>query len=267
MTRRTKKGSLEQKATVPRVTAGRLAPWVLMGLSVMAGGLSLGHWAKRSSRFAVHSIEVEGNRRAETAELLALSELRRGMNIFALDASRAARAMEVHPWIRRAEVVRHIPGRLRVFVEEHEPIGLVALEYLYYVDRDARVVKRYAPGEAERLAIVTGLSREPFEHGDAQEHARLRKAVSFLLALKEARGTRDVAALTASEVYVHPVQGVSFVDQNGASITMGDGPWPPKLLRLEQVQHALAVDGTAASEISLVGGHRADRVVARLKGR
>ena len=240
---------------------------VLGGAVVVAIGVALAQWAQYSSRFSVQSIDVVGHQRAEAAELLALSDLKQGINIFSVDPKRVAQALAAHPWVVRARVERRFPGTLRVVIEEYEPVALVALDHLYYVDAHARVVKRYAPGESEPLPVITGLSRERIERGDAEEHARLDKGVSFVAALSVVGPSKlDVRAMV-SEVHVHPVLGISFVDRNGSWVRFGDPPWERKLLRLEQVQRALAVNGASALEISLVGGHRADRAVARLQKR
>lgn len=263
MGRRTRKDSVLETNPAAAARDGR-ALGVLAGLFAVAGGIALAQWARQSERFLIRSIDVSGQRRAQVADLLALADLKTGVNLFNIDPEGASRALVAHPWVVRARVERRFPSHLRVAVEEYEPLALVALDHLYYVDAEARVVKRYAPGEMEPLPVITGLSRERIERGDVEEHARLAQAVSFVVALSNGSATlRDVV----SEVHLHSVLGVSFVDRNGSLVWFGDPPWGPKFQRLEQVQRALVVNGASATEISLMGGHRADRVIARLQKR
>ena len=268
MGRRTKKSAAaetRQEARASTESRSGRATGVLASLIVVAGGIALAQWAKNSDRFSVRSIEVSGQRRAQVSDLLALADLRPGINLFRVDPGRASRSLAAHPWVIRARVERRFPSRLRVVVEEYEPLALAALDHLYYVDAEARVVKRYAPGEMEPLPVITGLSRARIERGDSEEHARLGQAVSFVVALSSAGGS--ALRSTLSEVHVHPILGVSLVDQHGSLVRFGEPPWEPKFEKLEQVQRALVVNGASATEISLVGGHRADRVVARIRKR
>jgi cell division protein FtsQ len=210
---------------------------------------------------AIEVVVVEGNRRASTESLLRYAGVERGENVLTVDVEAAARAVEGHPWVASAEVSRRFPRTVAIRVVEHEPVVLVALEHLYYANAAGQIVKRLAPGENERLPVITGLSREDVESGAPEAERRLREAIAFV---------RMVAAMGAegpalAEVHMDPAVGLSFVAEGSPTrVVLGAAPFEERLQRVREVQRALDAKGLQASRIMASAGRRKDRVVARL---
>lgn len=267
-------------AKAPRGAPGHGAPggwrraFTLAGKVVLAVALGVGAaygihegrtWALTSPTFALEMLEVSGHGRATEEQLVRLSGLRQGDNLFALDVSEIEKTVEAHPWVAEARIARRFPRRVAIEVVEHEPVVLVALGHLYYADARGEVVKRYAPGEREQLPVVTGLTREAVETDDPGARARLLEAIGFAAAYRGAFGER---APRLSEIHLDPALGLSFtVDGDEATVVMGRPPWERRLERLASVRAALVERGVRASRIVLGGERRPDRVVARLEAR
>ncbi|PKM77641.1 MAG: hypothetical protein CVU90_06050 [Firmicutes bacterium HGW-Firmicutes-15] len=73
-----------------------------------------------SSIFKVERIEVQGNDKVSREEALALSGLDQGINIFELDGDLSSKAIENHPMVKKAEIVRQLPRTLVIKITERQ---------------------------------------------------------------------------------------------------------------------------------------------------
>ena len=98
-----------------RVIADLLAVATL--LAALAAGVA---WLIRQPAFALHAVEIDAPLVAVQADDIAgvVSHQLAG-TFFTLDLARLRGGLERLPWVRRAELRRVWPGRLRVHVEEH----------------------------------------------------------------------------------------------------------------------------------------------------
>ncbi len=228
----------------------------------VAGGLELGYRAAtRSESFALQTITVEGATRSTEGEILALAGVERGDNLLVLEVHELEAAIARHPWVARATVSRRLPHTLSIRIEEHDPVALVALGNLYYVDRAGDVVKRYTADEHESLPVITGVTREDIEGEDVVALAQMRAAVLALSRVRAVLGEES----PIEEIHVEPSAGVSVrFAKEDLYVRLGPPPWDEALLRLQAVKDSLAARGVRAREITLGGERRPERVIARL---
>lgn len=212
----------------------------------------------------IRSIRLTGLARATAAEVLALSPVKEGDGLFTVDVDAVERAIEHHPWVAAAKVVRRLPPSLEVKVVEREPRALVDLGGLYLVDREGQVFKRAAPGDGLDLPIITGFRREDY----LERRAVLEPQIRGALALLESYGRAGLGPLAPiSELHLDAEEGiVLYVGDDGAQVRLGQGELPQKLARLRRVLEALRADGRRAEVIHLDDRNRPDRVAVRLKG-
>lgn len=120
----------------------------LLGLAVLAAGVV----AERSGLLAVARIDVVGLERLERADVLDAAGVALGDPVLRIRTGRAADAVEALPLVRRAEVDRTGPTRLRVAVEERRPVLVAAGRgRAVLLDRDGVAV---APGDEPGLPVV-----------------------------------------------------------------------------------------------------------------
>lgn len=98
---------------------------VLLAATVLVlGALGLKALA-RAPWFLIHAVGVEGDLAHHDAASLGAGDVRRiGGSYFTVDLDRVRAAFEALPWVRRATVQRVWPDRLRVTLEEHQPVAL-----------------------------------------------------------------------------------------------------------------------------------------------
>ncbi len=73
-----------------------------------------------SSVFFIEDIEVTGNHIVPTRDIIALSGIHTGQNIFEFKTEASQKAIEVIPYVRQAVIKRIFPNRVRISVVERE---------------------------------------------------------------------------------------------------------------------------------------------------
>src|SRR4029078_8113787 len=98
---------------------------VLLTLGVAGAVVAGGHWILTTPRFAVVAVEVRGASRVPAQRILEVSGIVRGTNVWRLNPDHVGARLEALPEIRRADVVRELPNRVSILVEERRPFTLV----------------------------------------------------------------------------------------------------------------------------------------------
>ena len=247
-----------------RVALGSLA---VMGALAIGTGLSFGaneayRLITSSEVFEIDEIIVAGIEKADEETIRSLSGAHLSENIFTLNLDVVQKGVAAHPWVRSVRVERKLPRKLLITVDEFEPVLMLALEELYYVNSLGRIVKRYTPGENLSLPLVTGLTRDDFEKDELQARSRLSKAISFLKDYKKVTGEE---AQTINELYLDPVLGLEFLPLGEQwRVRVGNPPWRQKIKQWERIRNNSELRELNAREVILGGKRRPERVVMRM---
>ena len=127
-------------------------------LAVFAALLLLAgvRWLARSSAFDIARITVTGDvRHSNSITLRANVAPRITGTFFSIDLARVRAVFEAVPWVRHAVVRREFPNRLRVELQEHQPVAL------WGGDGDLRLVNSYGEvfeanlGEVDQDSLPT----------------------------------------------------------------------------------------------------------------
>lgn len=95
-----------------------LAGFVLLALGMLAG------WAMARPIFAIRGVTVTGDVNHNNALTLRANVAPRLKGTFlTIDLGAARQAFESVPWVRAAVVRREFPNRLKVILQEHQPVG------------------------------------------------------------------------------------------------------------------------------------------------
>ncbi|MFL5346989.1 MAG: cell division protein FtsQ/DivIB [Hyalangium sp.] len=242
----------------PSVLKGLLAAVLTAGL--VWGGLELRAWALASPRFQLQEVNFTGLNRASRAELVKLSGLALGQNLFALEVPVLEKAMLQHPWVHSVQVTRHFPASVSVEVVEHTPEALVVLGDLYVLNGEGEPFKRVTPGDGLDLPLVTGVVREDYVKEPAAVRERLKAALEVARsysALKIGRHER------LSELRLDGAS-LALVTVGGQEVLMGEGNTEAKLSKLTRVRRELSAKGLAADVIHLDNRARPGWVAVKL---
>ncbi|WP_045475961.1 cell division protein FtsQ/DivIB [Serpentinimonas barnesii] len=114
-------------ATLPLPLDVRLmdgAAAVLYALAAVLVLVALGGWVLRQPVWSLSAIEVYGDvQHQRAAALQAHLAGRLQGNLFTLDLRQVQQLVQGAPWVRSAVVQREFPNRLRITIEEHQPLA------------------------------------------------------------------------------------------------------------------------------------------------
>ena len=200
---------------------------------VIAGGFFLVQLLMASDQFRIDKIRVEGNQRLCEQTLVALSDVQSGMLTFSLDLNLIGRKIADNPWVKEARVERIFPRQIRIKVVEREPIAIVNLGYLYYLDADAVVFKVLDGSDSLDFPVVTGFDRGRLELTRQEDRDELVQVVGLIMDLHQ---RQQFGLHKVSEVHKEPGGGLSvYTAENGVRIRLGYENYSKKLDRLERI--------------------------------
>jgi cell division protein FtsQ len=228
---------------VARVIAG-LAVAVVLGV----GGAVGTRWLLTSPRFAITRVEVEGVSRVSAERVRAAAAVAPGANIWRLDPAAVAARVTAMPEIRRAEVIRRLPGQVTIQVEERRPFTLVHAGRLHWLDEEGRVLDEVSQAVAPSVPVVSGLSEAELTSMRTHPSPRARDAVALIRLLLRAG---SALAQEISEIDVSRGDGPVLYTVDGVEIRLGTDEWEDRLARLERVLRQVGRDGEAVRAIDL----------------
>ena len=203
-------------------------------------------WARRTPLLATRAVEVTGTRRLDEATVRAAAAIEPGVNLFAIDVAAAEARVAELPGVRRAHVVRHLPGRVTILLEEREPYALVNAGGLEWVDADGYLVAADARPGAIGLPILTASSTPAA--GTASPSDGLRAGLAVLHALQR---TSARLAAQVSEVDLSRAHGPVLYLVEGWRCASAPTAWPDRLARLDGVLGDLDARGERVASIDL----------------
>lgn len=197
---------------------------LLLFLVCVGFGLMYGYrLLTTSAYFFLTTVEIKGNSRVTSREVLESADLEKGANILALSIDAIEEALALNPWVEQTSVKRVLPDTLVIGVKEKVPAFWLLHEgKLHYADALGRVI---APVEPGKFASLPMLEVEP---GAEDSTAALP---DLLKSLHESRLPLNLASV--SWVRLSAARGMEVhVDNSRLKISIGLEEWLPNLNRL-----------------------------------
>jgi len=234
--------------------ARRAAVCVLV-LGVVAAALVGARWVTTSPRFAIAGVEVHGASRVPVSRILAAAAIPPGTNLWTLDGGAVAARVSALPEIRRADVVRELPNRLTIVVEERRPFTLVHAARLHWMDEDGRVLGEERRAVVPGVPVISGLTEEELASMRTAPGPKARAAVALIRALLR---SGNALAAEISEIDMSRPEGPVLYTVDGIEVRLGADDWDERLARLEGV-----LAQVATQDVSGVDLRFKDQVVLR----
>ena len=167
-------------------TVGRAAGRVAAGLAVAAGALLVERGLAAAARhpyFSLREIDVHARGRLDAKTVVAWAGIFPGMSVWDVSERDAEQRMLAHGRIRQALVERTLPGKVRIAVEEREPVGIVLANRSLLVGADGEVFPEIEGEPIDGLPYVTGFAGKDLSSAPAAE--RLRAAARVIRLWRE----------------------------------------------------------------------------------
>ncbi len=248
-----------QSALSASLFAARAVAVALVLFAAGVGGYLAYDRLMGSSKFMVQKIRVEGTHRARVDRVQRLAARVAGRHIFSVDLRAARRAVISHPWVKDAKVYRQYPDTVAVEVTEHQAKALLLIGDLYLVDLDGVVFKKADPVEADKLPVITGISRLEYINKPAATRPRLEAALEAL------DRYRSMHRPPLSEVNIGRRGAVTlYLRRNGVALRFGTDVSGERLKKLDAVWAALGPETRRVRVVFLDNEMRKDRVTVRM---
>jgi cell division protein FtsQ len=238
-----------------RARIARGAGFLLLTLLVVAGVAGGHRWVTTSPVFAVAAVDVRGASRLPVDHILTVAGIAPGANLWSVDTHEVSSRLEDMPEIRHADVIRELPNRVTIVVEERRPFTLVHAERLHWLDEDGRVLGEERRAVSPQVPIISGLSEDELASMRTAPSARARAAITLIRTL-----LRSGSALASeiSEIDMGREEGPVLYTGDGIEVRLGSEDWDERLARLEGV-----LAQVATQDVSLVDLRFRDQVVLR----
>ena len=191
----------------------------LIVLAAIGGTAWAGYrFVTTSPRFAITTIDVNGNQQLTDEQIRAALTVRAGDNVFATRLPDVVRELRDNPWIASAEAHRQLPHTIVIDVREHVPTAVVQLGGLYLVDADGHPFKRAEIDDGAGLPIITGLDRDAYVASPTTTATQIRAA---LAALQTWRAVEDRPSIGEVHLDMHGALTLVTYEQ-AITIQLGD---------------------------------------------
>jgi cell division septal protein FtsQ len=234
----------------------RRARWVATCIAIVLlagatwGGAMLGAaWAARSPRFAVTEVDVAGQSRLTRDEIMAAADIAPGANLFTLDPPAVVARLKTLPLIRHAEVIRSVPNRVTLVVEERRPFTVVNAGRLHWIDEEGVDLGIESRAVALGIPALSGLGPDDLGAGGQRGVSeRVEVGLSLLRLLLRAR-TSLLGQI--SEIDLSRAEGPVLYTLDGVEVRLGKDDWDARLGRLQGVLAQLGAEGERPISIDL----------------
>jgi cell division septal protein FtsQ len=224
----------------------RLAGGVLLLVLLGAAAVGAVHWLRTTPWLAVSRIEVLGTSRLAAEDVLSAAAIPPGANLLALDPAALAARIEGRLPVRRAQVVRALPDRVSLLVEERVPFALIQAGRLYWVDEEGVALWPESRAVTPRLPVITGVAAA--ELAGAAPPAATRAGLSLIRSMLR---TGSALSREISEIDLSRADGPVLYTLEGIEVRLGGTDWEERLGRLEGVLAQLRALGEPVEYVDL----------------
>lgn len=109
-----------------------------------------------STIFNIDKVDVSGNKKITSEEITALAGITPGENLFKLDRELIERSVEIHPVVKNAQLIRHLPHTAEIKIEERTSWAIIPYEDLFLlVDDEGHCLDKLNRLPDGNLPIIT----------------------------------------------------------------------------------------------------------------
>ena len=222
----------------------------LAGFSLIFGVLYIGCRAFGAATFfRLKNIEVSSAKRLNREEILALAGVEAGQDLARMNLKRMGEQLSRNPWVETVRIHRYFPDRLSITITEREPVAIINMGYIYYLDKKGTVFKVLNQGDKLDYPVVTGFSEEELSSNPVGTGEALKTTCELLGILRE-KGAFILADV--SEIHYDKGYGFTlFTASGGLPIKVGSGDFTAKVDRFARIYRELMAERPSLQYIDL----------------
>ncbi len=222
-----------------------------VALFSLAGAILYGGYRALSAvtLFSLKTITVSSAKHLTRDEILGLASVEPGKDLFRMNLKRMGEHILLNPWVETVRINRYLPDAIAITITEREPVAIVNMGFIYYLDKKGNVFKVLNQGDKLDFPVVTGFSEEALGSDPKGTREALETTCLLLKTLRE-KGAFILADV--SEIHYDKGYGFTLFTSNGAlPVKVGAGDFPAKVERFARIYRDLMVQPTAIHYIDL----------------
>lgn len=193
----------------------------------------------QSPYFKVTSLEIMGNKRLSTQEILVAARIKPDTNVLQVNLPLSRKYLLSHPWIAAAEITRELPGRLSIAIMEQHPLAILDMGRKLLINQEGKVFKEVSDSDSVELPIIEGIDFSDLDQGDLRRSTHYDAVLSLLemgqnpaciLSRQQIRLIRVDREEGITLFPAGPIQGFSV-----NAVKIGYQDYSEKLVRLEKI--------------------------------
>jgi len=197
-------------------------------------------------KYAVKHIFVRGNQKMSNEEIVNISALKKGQNIFLTRIHRAASRLSQLSLIEHVSVSRFMPDMLVVEVAERTPRARLSGSRRFLADYSGVILPRASFSEPERLPLVVGVNTSGLSVGVRCSQPAMAKAMQVLQLCQSSRLSElvEVEKIDSSRVGdLRLYLKAGEYTKEGCEIPLGSSEFEQKLANLAEILDSAKKDG------------------------
>ena len=222
----------------------------LAGLALL-GFISLGIYRAVGSItfFNIKNIEVSGTKRLTRDEILGLAGIEPGKDLLRLNLKRIGEHLLQNPWVETVHINRYFPDGISISITEKEPLAIVNMSFIYYLDSKGNVFKALNQGDKLDFPVITGFSEEEIGSDPKGTKDALLATCELLKTLKD-KGAFILADV--SEIHYDKGYGFTmFTSSDALPVKIGAGDFSTKIERFARIYKDLMAQDQKLQYIDL----------------
>jgi len=219
---------------------------VLLACGIPYGGYRL---LATVTLFSLKSIEVSSTKHLTREEILALASVEPGKDLLHMNLKSMGEHILQNPWVETVRINRYFPDTVSIVITEREPVAIVNMGFIYYLDNKGNVFKVLNQGDKLDFPVITGFSEEELG-SDPKRTKEALEATCLLLKILREKGALILADV--SEIHYDKGYGFTLFTASGAlPIKVGSGDFPAKVERFARIYRDLMVQLPSINYIDL----------------
>ena len=222
----------------------------LIALSLVCGILYGIYRALDATTFCrLRNIDVSSTKRLTREEILGLAGVEAGKDLLRMNLKRMGEHILVNPWVETVRINRYFPNSISITITEREPLAIVNMGFIYYLDKNANVFKVLNQGDKLDYPVVTGFSEEELSSDPKGTKEALKSTCELLKILRE-KGAFILADV--SEIHYDKGYGFTMFTASGAlPVKIGSGEFTSKIERFARIYSELMLQRPLLQYIDL----------------
>lgn len=162
----------------------------------------------------------------EKLNILKLSGLYKGENLFSINLKLVSRLIASDRWIKNVTIYKKYPDKMIIVLKKRDIFAIISKGNLYYISKSGYVMGMANMTKGYKYPVITGLS----ENSIGSYPRKIKHALYFLSAARS-----SVISHRIGEVHIENDNGIIVYMHDGTWIKFGVGQYKKKLAMLKKL--------------------------------